>query len=83
MTGFLVHYNRATKAVSVERFEDVDESIQALNRSERALGAGEEVVLLFANSEETIRRTHPRFFMPAAEYFREAFREASGVAGAA
>ena len=75
MTGFLVHYNRKTAKVTVERHDDSDEAIQAFNRGERALGPDEEVVLLFADSEATIRKTHPRFFMSTREYLQQAVRE--------
>jgi spore cortex formation protein SpoVR/YcgB (stage V sporulation) len=71
MLNFLVVYNRRTGEVSIQEFSaDQDrEAIRARFEAE-AQHRGEpdiEVVVLNADSEDTLRRTHGRYFYTAAQ----------------
>lgn len=63
---FLIHYNRATLSlVSIESFESRDlASTEKLKKEIELLtsSSGQEVVLLESESEESLRRTHRRYF---------------------
>lgn len=63
---FLIHYNRATRRlVSIVSFVDRDEASKAKLSKEIELlpsANGNEIVLLESDSEESLRRTHRRYF---------------------
>lgn len=65
---FLIEYNRPQgKIITFKRFKDVERSVAEKSRLELELdlnrsGVVHEVVLLVAASEETVRRTHRRYF---------------------
>lgn len=70
MKVFLVHHSRSTETSVVRVFSDVASATPLLRELETSKGPDEEVVLLFASSEEQLRKTHPRYFMPASEIAR-------------
>lgn len=70
MKVFLVHHNRRTETSVVRTFEDVASAAPLLRELESSKGRDEEVVLMFARSEEQLKKTHPRYFMPASEIAR-------------
>jgi hypothetical protein len=62
---FLIVYNvRNESIISLQVFEDADEASSEYSKleSEHRGVANIEVVLIGADSEETIRRTHSRYF---------------------
>lgn len=63
---FLIHYSRADRRLmSMEPFADRDEASQAKLHKELLLltsGSSDEVVLLESDSEESLRKTHRRYF---------------------
>ncbi|HEY0078256.1 MAG TPA: hypothetical protein VGB73_06390 [Pyrinomonadaceae bacterium] len=70
---FLIEYDRHRgRIVSFKRFEDSDQQEAENSRLEMELelnqrGISREVVLLEADSEEALRRTHRRYFEDLAE----------------
>lgn len=64
---FLIEYERATGIVALQRFDDskADEAREARLNLELARSAenlSREIVILEADSEEQLRRTHSRYF---------------------
>ena len=71
---FLIDYDRKLGKVNVKRFEDFDRAKAQLERlsielSDRAamMSGVREVVLLEADDEKTLYRTHQRYFQSAKE----------------
>ena len=62
MTYFILTFDRRRSEVALEPFEDVDMALERLHRAEVAQKPGQEIVLLYARSEEDLRRTHARYF---------------------
>jgi hypothetical protein len=62
MTGYLLVYNKRTHDLAITPHADRTEAIRAYDARELAKAEYEEVVLLFAESEEAMRSTHSRFF---------------------
>lgn len=62
---YLVVYNRQSAEVVYQEFENADEASSAYARLEAEYGANDEVevVLLGADSIETIKKTHPNYFV--------------------
>ena len=65
MKHFLLDYDRSRrKLVSVKAFEDAEEALAAYSEREgETLGTTHEVVLLGAECEDDLRRTHSRYFV--------------------
>ncbi|HVW88230.1 MAG TPA: hypothetical protein VHC01_02085 [Gaiellaceae bacterium] len=61
---FLIVYNRHTRDVAYREFDDADEASAAYVATERSHRGEDdiEVVLLGADSIETIRQTHSNYF---------------------
>jgi hypothetical protein len=79
---FLIHYDRrAGRLKALQAFDDAERSIAETARLELELRAkgdsGHEIVLLEAQSEEGLRRTHRRYFSSASDLFRKAAEEAA------
>jgi len=85
---FLIDYDRSRgELVSIRPFEDVDRSVAQNERLARELdlhrkGIEREVVLLEANSEAALRRTHGRYFSDLATLAEELIAIASDAASA-
>ena len=75
MSHFLVFYSRKRAEVPrVERIEDSAEAVQRLLEAERGI-AGDPlhgVVLLVAEDEDDLRRTHSHYFSSVEELVRQA-----------
>jgi hypothetical protein len=67
MNGYLLTKNHATGELAMDVYTDRAEAIRAYNAREMAKAADEEVVLLFAESEQQLHSTHSRFFMSVRE----------------
>ena len=65
MKHFLLDYDRPRRElVSIKAFEDAEEALAAYSEREaETLGTTHEVVLLGANCEDDLRRTHSRYFV--------------------
>ena len=65
MKHFLLDYDRpGRKLVSIKAFEDAEEALAAYSEREaETLGTTREVVLLGAECEDDLRRTHSRYFV--------------------
>ena len=77
MKWILLHCDHDTDEVTLTEFdrEDSDAAIAALNAAERGKRPQDEVVLFFSKGEESLRRTHSRYFYDArgiAEQLRKA-----------
>jgi hypothetical protein len=70
MSNFLVFYTRgqSTEPV-VERIDDHDEAVQRLLEAERELAGNPArgVVMLVAEDEDDLRRTHAHYFLSIEE----------------
>lgn len=55
--------------ITLREFDEAEQSkaFDALNEAERNKPEADEVVLFLTESEETLRRTHPRYFYSASE----------------
>ena len=66
MPGFLIEYNRRTGAVHVTEFPGAEGHRHALRErlklEAEAVDPNMEIVSLVSDSEETIRKTHSRYF---------------------
>ena len=67
MNYFLLTYEPDVDRATVTRYEVETEAFAALERETLDKRATDEVVLFVAESEETLRRTHSRYFYDAAE----------------
>ena len=64
MTHFLIDYDHDTGGVTVAPIDDTTEALAAYSKAEsEALGTSHEVVLLGAESEDDLRKTHARYFL--------------------
>ena len=65
MKHFLLDYDRTRRQlVSITAFEDAAEALTAYSQREaETLGTSHEVVLLGAECEDDLRRTHSRYFI--------------------
>lgn len=82
MKYFLVEYNRQTEDVSLTTYEEGERDQAALATREREMSKAPymEVVLLGADSEETIRLTHSRYFSRMRERARSRAGKVAQVA---
>lgn len=75
MSHFLVFYSREhSEDPRVERIEDAAEAVRRLLEAEHAL-AGDRahgVVMLVADDEDDLRRTHAHYFASLEELLRQA-----------
>jgi hypothetical protein len=64
MSYFLLRFSRrAQEPTIIERFEDSDDALERLSEEEeRVRGTGEGVVLLVADDEADLQRTHAHYF---------------------
>lgn len=80
---FLLRYDRrAGKLISFRAFDDVDRLMAESTRLDLELSGtvsetDEEIVLLEANSEADLRRTHRRYFESAQDLVKSAANEAA------
>ncbi len=72
MSYFLLHYDNEGDVATVRRFEERDAAVKALHSGTLAKLPKDELVLFITDSEETLRRTHPRYFYSEAEMARHA-----------
>ncbi len=70
MTSFLLEYNRHTGALQLTRFEDAAEAMHMRMQREANVADEVEVVVLSSDSEESLRRTHSRYFQTVSEILR-------------
>jgi hypothetical protein len=77
MSYFLMRYTRLGREDPIiERFEDSDEALERLSEEEkRVRGTNEGVVLLVADDEADLRRTHAHYFQSLNELRDEAEAE--------
>ena len=72
----LVFDRHDQRIISMQRFDDRGEALEGRFEAER-LHRGDqtiEIVVLSGASEESIRRTHGRYFESAGELYRDAIR---------
>ncbi len=63
MKYYLVVYNRSRRAIEdITEYDDADEAIRARFHLEAAASDDDEVVVLGAESEAALHRTHGRYF---------------------
>lgn len=62
MRYFLIEFDGRSVPAHVTPFDDADAALAALSVAERDAPSGMEVVLLHADSEDVLRRTHSRYF---------------------
>jgi hypothetical protein len=79
---FLIHYSRREARIkALQAFRDSDRSQAETARLKLELStkgdSEHEVVLLEAQSEADLRRTHRRYFSSASDLFRKAAEEAA------
>ena len=67
MTYFLLTYDRAADQVEVAPFTDLKSAAAELERATLAKRPTDEVVLFYADSIDTLRRTHSRYFFTERE----------------
>lgn len=70
MTHFLVEFDRLSgKLIDLRRFESSNDALSGRFQAERRhpRGSSIEVVVLSAESETDLRRTHARYFMSATQ----------------
>jgi hypothetical protein len=70
LRAFLVEHDRLTQTSTVTAFDDRDRAIRTLNQRESERAPHVEVVLLFAESEAAIRKTHSRYFHSLSDLAR-------------
>jgi len=63
----LLKYNRDTDRVDVTPYAEDASAFEALRAETLKKLASEEVVLFLSDSEESLRKTHPRYFMSVSE----------------
>lgn len=79
MRYFLVEFDGRSVPARMTAFDDVHEGLSALALAERNAPHGMEVVLLGADSEETLHRTHSRYFESWQEMLSRLGTELSDV----
>ncbi|WP_250150017.1 hypothetical protein [Mycolicibacter acidiphilus] len=71
MAGFLIEYNRRTRVSHITEFATSQEAVQhQLKLEEERTDRDIEIVVLSANSLDTIKHTHTRYFRDAALHER-------------
>ena len=72
MPYFLLHYDNSEDRATVRSFEDRAEAYSELTSGTIAKEPEDELVLFITDSEETLRRTHPRYFYTEVEMAKQA-----------
>lgn len=67
MKYFVLTYDRTTDQVAVMPFDDDASAFAELKRATLAKRPTDEVVLFYADSEDTLKRTHSRYFFTERE----------------
>ena len=71
MAGFLIEYNRRTRVSQITEFATSQEAVQhQLKLEEERTDRNIEIVVLSADSLDTIKHTHTRYFRDAVLYER-------------
>ena len=74
MAYFLLYYDNDEDLATVRRFDDREEAYAELTSGTIGKPPQDELVLFITDSEETLRRTHPRYFDTEIEMARDAAR---------
>ena len=72
MAYFLLYSDNDEDRATVQRFDARDEAYDALTEGTVVKPPEDELVLFITDSEETLRRTHPRYFYSEIEMARQA-----------
>ena len=85
MPYFLLYYDNDEDRATVQRFDERAAAYEALKEGTIGKPPEDELVLFITDSEETLRRTHPRYFYTEIEMAEQAAkrilnRHARGVA---
>ena len=72
MPYFLLYYYNNEDRATVRRFDEREAAYGALKDGTIAKPPEDELVLFITDSEETLRRTHPRYFYSEIEMAQEA-----------
>lgn len=72
MPYFLLYYDNDEDRATVRRFDEREAAYDALKQGTIAKPPEDELVLFITDSEETLRRTHPRYFYSEIEMAQEA-----------
>jgi hypothetical protein len=72
MAYFLLYYDNDEDHATVSRFDERDEAYAELKRGTISKPPEDELVLFITDSEETLRRTHPRYFYTEIEMAEQA-----------
>ena len=72
MPYFLLHYDNDEDRATVREFVDRAEAYKSLREGTIAKEPEDELVLFITDSEETLRRTHPRYFYTEIEMAEQA-----------
>ena len=68
---FVVDYQRTAETAKVQQFTSWTHAASALREHERVADGDTEVVLLVADSESDLRRTHSRYFVKRRDMLGE------------
>ena len=72
MPYFLLYYDNDEDRATVRRFDDREAAYDALKEGTIGKPPEDELVLFITDSEETLRRTHPRYFYTEIEMAEQA-----------
>lgn len=72
MPYFLLKYDNHEDRATVRRFDDREEAYAELTNGTISKLPDEELVLFITDSEETLRRTHPRYFYSEVQMAQQA-----------
>ena len=72
MAYFLLYYDNDEDRATVRRLEEREEAYEALKDGTIGKPPEDELVLFITDSEETLRRTHPRYFYSEIEMAQQA-----------
>ncbi|MDQ5975453.1 MAG: hypothetical protein QG661_2662 [Actinomycetota bacterium] len=70
MTSFLLEYNRRNGELHLQPFAEPGKAMAARMEREASAGPDIEIVVLSSDSEESLRRTHSRYFQSVPEILR-------------
>ena len=63
MFSFLIRYHRPTGDITLKRFDDLSKAmIERFRLEEENTDPDTEIVVISANSEQDLRRSHSRYF---------------------
>lgn len=72
MPSFLLYYDNDEDRATVRRFDERAAAYDALKEGTIGKPPEDELVLFITDSENTLRRTHPRYFYTEIEMARQA-----------